>query len=76
MKKLLDYINSMPTKDRVEFENSINTTIAYLRKAISIDQKINIRVCIAIEKATCGSISCEDLRPDIDWKFLRSPQEA
>jgi DNA-binding transcriptional regulator YdaS (Cro superfamily) len=26
---------------------------------------------ISIEKATGGAVRCEDLRPDVDWEFLR-----
>ena len=28
--------------------------------------------CIAIEKATAGAVRCEELRPDIDWGYLRN----
>lgn len=28
--------------------------------------------CPAIEKATGGVVTCEDLRPDVDWNYLRS----
>lgn len=34
--------------------------------------------CPEIEKATGGAVRCEDLRPDVDWAYLRStckPQE-
>jgi DNA-binding transcriptional regulator YdaS (Cro superfamily) len=27
--------------------------------------------CIDIERATGGAVRCEDLRPDIDWAYLR-----
>lgn len=27
--------------------------------------------CPEIEKATGGIVTCEDLRPDVDWKYLR-----
>ncbi len=27
--------------------------------------------CPAIEKATSGAVRCEDLRPDVDWTYLR-----
>ena len=26
---------------------------------------------IEIEKATSGAVSCEELRPDVDWAYLR-----
>ena len=34
--------------------------------------------CITLEKLNHGRIRCEDLRPDVDWAYLRtiqSPQE-
>lgn len=27
--------------------------------------------CPAIERATDGAVRCEELRPDVDWAFLR-----
>lgn len=27
--------------------------------------------CPSIEKATSGAVRCEDLRPDVDWAYLR-----
>ncbi|QRM19545.1 transcriptional regulator [Dechloromonas sp. TW-R-39-2] len=28
--------------------------------------------CPAIERATSGVVSCESMRPDIDWAYIRS----
>jgi DNA-binding transcriptional regulator YdaS (Cro superfamily) len=28
--------------------------------------------CPAIEKATSGAVRCEELRPDVDWAYLRA----
>lgn len=28
--------------------------------------------CPAIERATGGAVRCEDLRPDVDWAYLRA----
>lgn len=30
-----------------------------------------IERCIEIEKATGGKVTCEELRPDVDWAYLR-----
>lgn len=32
--------------------------------------------CIQIEKATSGAVRCEDLRPDVDWAFVRGTKPA
>ena len=31
--------------------------------------------CPEIEKATQGAIRCEDLRPDVDWQYLRGTKK-
>jgi DNA-binding transcriptional regulator YdaS (Cro superfamily) len=28
--------------------------------------------CPSIEKATNGAVRCEELRPDVDWAFIRA----
>jgi len=28
--------------------------------------------CPAIERATGGAVTCEELRPDVDWQFIRA----
>lgn len=30
--------------------------------------------CIEIEKITSGAVTCEELRPDVDWAYLRGTQ--
>lgn len=32
--------------------------------------------CPAIEKATAGAVRCEDLRPDVDWAYLRNSTQT
>lgn len=32
--------------------------------------------CPAIEKATGGAVTCEELRPDVDWAYLRGSGAA
>lgn len=31
--------------------------------------------CPAIERATLGVVRCEDLRPDVDWQYLRTSKK-
>lgn len=32
--------------------------------------------CPDIEKATNGSVTCEELRPDVDWAYLRGTNQS
>lgn len=38
--------------------------------------RVAIERCIAIERATGRAVTCEDLRPDVDWGFLRATVPA
>lgn len=32
--------------------------------------------CPVIERATEGAVRCEDLRPDVDWEYLRGSKKV
>lgn len=32
--------------------------------------------CPTIERATNGAVRCEDLRPDVDWAYLRNTSKS
>jgi len=34
-------------------------------------RKVPAEHCPAIERLTAGAVRCEDLRPDVDWGYLR-----
>lgn len=36
------------------------------------DKQVPAERCPEIEKATLGAVTCEELRPDVDWAYLRS----
>jgi len=36
------------------------------------DKQVPAERCPAIEKATGGAVTCEELRPDVDWQFIRA----
>lgn len=39
-------------------------------------RKVPAEHCPKIERATAGEVRCEDLRPDIDWDYLRGTKPA
>ncbi|PUA17296.1 YdaS family helix-turn-helix protein [Glaciimonas sp. PCH181] len=72
MDKLLKYLNGLSKGDRTQFVRACGTSEGYLRKAISISQQIGLDLCINLERESNRAIVCEDLRPDVDWEYLRS----
>jgi DNA-binding transcriptional regulator YdaS (Cro superfamily) len=72
MDKLLKYLNRLSKELRPEFASACGTTEGYLRKAISKSQRLGADLCINIERESNGLVLCEDLRPDVDWAYIRS----
>jgi DNA-binding transcriptional regulator YdaS (Cro superfamily) len=72
MDKLLTYLNSLDIESQAHFAARCQTTLGYLRKACSIKQQLGDGLCLRIGIESKGAVSPEDLRPDIDWQYMRS----
>lgn len=72
MHELLQYLNRLPLADQMAFALRCGTTVGYLRKACSKKQRIGESICINIERESDRFVACEQLRPDVDWAYLRS----
>lgn len=69
MNKLLAYLNQLSPKERAIFCPDVGTTEGYIRKACSTRQKFGPMLCVAIERATAGTVTRRDLRPH-DWHLI------
>jgi DNA-binding transcriptional regulator YdaS (Cro superfamily) len=74
MDELRKFLNSISTEEQTEFAIRAGTTIGYLRKAIYSRKrkKFDVNLVIGIEKASYRKVRREQLRPDVDWKYLRT----
>lgn len=71
MEALRKYLNDLTPEAQENFAVRCGTSIGYLRKAISAEQKIGEKIVIAIERESAGTVRVESVRPDVDWAFLR-----
>ena len=71
MNKLREYLNSLPVDEQHKFARRVGTSVGYMRKAISTNQRLGVGLLVEIERATDGAVRCEDLRPDVDWSVIR-----
>lgn len=69
MNKLLTYLNGLDFNERDAFSHRCRTTVGYIRKACSAGQSIGPEICVAIERATDGAVTRQDLRPS-DWQDI------
>ena len=49
----------------------IGVAASVVSQWLSGHRKVPVARVIEIEKATAGAVRCEDLRPDVDWAYLR-----
>ena len=75
MDKLLTYLNSLNRDEQIAFAERCDTSVGYMRKAVSTKQQLGGTLCINIERESKGLVRCEDLRPDADWAFIRNTQK-
>lgn len=75
METLRSYLNGRKPDEQEDFARRAGTTIGYLRKVLSTKKPIGAEIVIALERESGGEVRCEDLRPDVDWACLRSPQQ-
>lgn len=69
--ELRTYLNSCSFDEQKSYASRSGTTLGYLRKALSTSQQIGERICIGLERESGGLVTCEELRPDVDWGYLR-----
>lgn len=72
MQVLRDYLNSLERIAQEDFARACNTSVGYLRKACSTGQRLGADLCIEIERESGRRVTVEQLRPDVDWAYLRA----
>ena len=51
--------------------SALNVTPPTVNQWVHAGRPIPAERCPAIERLTDGLVRCEDLRPDVDWAYLR-----
>lgn len=68
--KLKDYFKTRPGA-RTQLAEAVGVRPVYLSQLAGGHGNASAELAIAIEKATSGQVSCEDIRPDVEWWVLR-----
>lgn len=68
---LKDYLQSLTLKQREIFAQGVGTTAAHLRNISYGYRPCGESLAIKIEQNTDRQVTCEELRPDVDWAYLR-----
>lgn len=68
---LRTYLNSLDRESQEEYARRCDTSVGYLRKALSTKERIAESTAIALDRESGGAVPVEDVRPDVDWSYLR-----
>ncbi|MCG5072248.1 helix-turn-helix domain-containing protein [Paraburkholderia sp. RG36] len=70
------YFKSLAKAEREKFAEAVGTSVAYLWQIAYKQRRCNESLAIEIEKASGQQVRVEDLRPDVDWAYLRNSAES
>lgn len=78
MEKLRKFLNGLPVDEQCDFAKRCGTTIKYLRKVLNSKKETNLgeTICINIERESKRAVLVEDMRPDVDWKYIRGTRKS
>lgn len=73
--KLLDYIKPLSKEQTEAFAASCGSTVGQI-KQVAYGRRASAELAIRIDIASAGQVSCEDIREDINWSYLRGDAAA
>lgn len=71
-----DYIKTLPRGSLPAFAKRCATTPGQLKQVAFGSRRAGESLAINIERESGGAVRCEDLRPDVDWAYLRNSAPA
>jgi len=69
---LSEYIKSLSADDLNDLARRCQTTAGQLKQIGYGNRRCRESLAINLERETNRAVTCEDLRPDVDWAYIRS----
>ncbi len=73
---LRDYIKPFDKQALDGFAAKCGTTAGQLKQVAYGYRRPGAALAISIERESSRAVACEDMRPDIDWAYLRGTESA
>lgn len=70
------YFKALTKDEREQLAAQVGTSAAYLWQIAYKQRRCNESMAIEIEKASKGAVRVEDLRPDVDWAYIRNSAQS
>lgn len=75
METLRHYLNSLSAEQQQQYASRCDTTVGYLRKAISKRHRLDGALARMLDEESCHAVNKAELRPDI-WPELKEASHA
>lgn len=72
---LLNYIKALDKAQMAGLAERCETSVGQLKQVAYGHRRPSVALTISLERETKCAITCEALRPDIDWAYLSSRTE-
>ncbi len=72
LRPLKDYLTPMTVEQREKLAVDCDVAAGHLRNVAHGSRSCSVELAIALERITKGVLRCEELCPDLDWKYLRT----
>ena len=69
---LHDYIKPFDKQALKDFAGNCGTTVGQLKQVAYGYRRPGAALAIGIERESSRAVTCEEMRPDIDWAYLRN----
>ena len=69
---LKTYLSTLTLKERDALAARCDTSAGHLRNISYGYRSCGLSLSIALERESGGAVTCEELRPDVDWSALRA----
>ncbi|HIE3934819.1 TPA: transcriptional regulator [Pseudomonas aeruginosa] len=69
---LIDYIKRLDAAELSDLATRCETSSGQIKQVAYGHRRASATLAINLDRETDGKVTCEKLRPDIDWGYLRS----
>ncbi len=73
---LHEYLKGLDKASTDDFARKCGTSVGQLKQVAYGNRRASAALAVSIEKQTNRVVTCEQLRSDIDWAFLRGSKAA
>lgn len=70
--QLLEYIKPLSKTELQSLAARCKTSAGQIKQVASGHRRCGESLAINLERETFGVVTCEELRPDVDWAYLRA----